>query len=59
MIRKIITSPCIKICRIDENNGYCIGCYRSLSEITGWPKFKTSEKIMINLKLYKRKRGEN
>lgn len=56
MIRKIITSPGIKICRIDENSGYCIGCYRSLSEIAGWSKFKTSEKIMINLKLHNRKR---
>ena len=31
-------SPCINICRMDADNGLCIGCYRSLEEITLWSR---------------------
>ncbi|MBW7056003.1 DUF1289 domain-containing protein [Paracoccus bogoriensis] len=30
------TSPCIRLCRIDETSGLCIGCLRSLDEIARW-----------------------
>jgi predicted Fe-S protein YdhL (DUF1289 family) len=29
-------SPCIGVCAIDESNGFCLGCYRSLDEIKAW-----------------------
>lgn len=28
-------SPCIGICRLDER-GYCVGCLRTVDEITRW-----------------------
>ncbi len=34
----MIPSPCINICRMDADNGLCIGCYRSLEEITLWSR---------------------
>jgi predicted Fe-S protein YdhL (DUF1289 family) len=31
-----IESPCINICRIAADRGYCEGCFRSLDEIAAW-----------------------
>jgi len=30
-----VPSPCISICALDEN-GVCMGCYRTGDEITDW-----------------------
>ena len=31
-----IESPCVKICVIDPDSGYCIGCGRTGEEIARW-----------------------
>jgi len=31
-----VASPCINICKIDETSQRCIGCDRSIDEITRW-----------------------
>ncbi len=31
-------SPCIKVCAVDSKTGWCIGCGRSIKEITNWVK---------------------
>ncbi|MGI9464556.1 MAG: DUF1289 domain-containing protein [Aestuariivirgaceae bacterium] len=31
-----IESPCVKICVVDPQSGYCIGCGRTREEIAGW-----------------------
>ena len=30
-------SPCVDICRLDER-GLCIGCRRTIEEISEWPR---------------------
>ncbi len=32
----IIESPCILVCAIDINTGYCFGCGRTREEIGAW-----------------------
>lgn len=32
----IIESPCIGLCSIDPATGWCLGCARTLDEITRW-----------------------
>ena len=32
----LVTSPCISVCRMDDNSGLCIGCYRTIDEIVAW-----------------------
>lgn len=32
----MITSPCINICQMDARYGLCIGCFRTIDEITLW-----------------------
>lgn len=31
-----IESPCVKICVVDPDSGYCIGCGRTRDEIACW-----------------------
>ena len=31
-----IESPCTKVCIINPTKGFCMGCGRSLSEISAW-----------------------
>ncbi|WP_340107126.1 DUF1289 domain-containing protein [Pikeienuella sp. HZG-20] len=34
--RAEIDSPCVKICVIHPESGFCIGCYRTGDEIAAW-----------------------
>lgn len=38
MKTKAVTSPCIKVCAIDGETSWCLGCGRTLPEITEWIK---------------------
>ena len=40
-------SPCVKICKYDQNfmdEMVCIGCFRERSEITNWIRMTLTEK---------------
>jgi predicted Fe-S protein YdhL (DUF1289 family) len=41
----MIASPCINICRIEGN--VCVGCNRTLNDITDWYKLSDDEKQEI------------
>jgi len=47
-------SPCISICRIDADTGWCAGCRRTLREIADWPMLGSPEKHAILQELPKR-----
>ncbi|MGR3435376.1 MAG: DUF1289 domain-containing protein [Shimia sp.] len=36
--RDEIESPCIKLCSIHREERICVGCLRSIDEITGWSR---------------------
>ena len=40
-------SPCINVCSIDEQSGYCRGCLRTLNEIAGWGGLSAQQKRHI------------
>lgn len=42
-----VASPCIKICEIDRHTQACIGCGRTLAEITIWPQASDEQKQQI------------
>lgn len=45
---KTISSPCIRNCCLDTHD-ICLGCFRSLSEITQWTKVDDkTRKIFLN-----------
>ena len=41
-----VLSPCINICKLNSDN-ICIGCYRTIKEITNWTKLSDEEKIKV------------
>ncbi len=40
------SSPCKGVCRLDET-GKCVGCFRTLDEITNWSTFTKHQKIEV------------
>ncbi len=48
------TSPCNKICTVEPVSGLCIGCGRSLAEITNWIGYSDDERSRIMAELPRR-----
>ncbi|WP_343079408.1 DUF1289 domain-containing protein [Ostreiculturibacter nitratireducens] len=50
--RDEIESPCVKICSIHPVERICIGCYRTVEEITAWSRMapESRRRIMSELK---------
>jgi predicted Fe-S protein YdhL (DUF1289 family) len=42
-----IASPCINVCRMSPETGYCEGCCRTLGEIAAWSGYSDAEKRMV------------
>ena len=42
-----IASPCRGICKIDEPSQLCIGCSRSIDEITRWREMDDDQKLAV------------
>ena len=43
----MLSSPCVKICVVDPLAGLCIGCGRSVAEISMWPEMQESERQTV------------
>ncbi len=43
----MVQSPCINICRMDPESGLCIGCLRTIDEITRWATIDDSARLVI------------
>lgn len=65
-VRLAIESPCVKICVVDPETGFCIGCGRTRAEIAGWLSLEPGERRAImdrlgervsNLTRAKRRKG--
>jgi uncharacterized protein len=42
-----IETPCIKICVIEPETGFCIGCGRTRGEVAGWIGMASEERLRI------------
>ncbi|MGY5799933.1 DUF1289 domain-containing protein [Rhizobium sp. LEGMi12c] len=40
-------TPCILVCSIDQNTGYCFGCGRTSAEIGAWMSYSDEERREI------------
>lgn len=54
----MIQSPCINICKMDAANGLCVGCFRTIDEITVWARTDDAARANI-LATVARRRLEN
>ena len=42
-----VASPCINICKIDEPTQRCLGCERTIDEITRWSRLDNDAKQAV------------
>ena len=42
-----VESPCNRVCTIDLASGYCIGCLRTLDEISHWHAMTNEERATL------------
>lgn len=45
--RETIESPCVKLCTIDPAARLCVGCLRSIDEITRWARMAPEERRAV------------
>jgi predicted Fe-S protein YdhL (DUF1289 family) len=50
-------SPCISVCRINDHNGLCAGCFRSIDEIRDWMIMPPAERHKVLAELKQRRMG--
>jgi predicted Fe-S protein YdhL (DUF1289 family) len=46
-----IATPCIKLCVIEPDSGYCIGCGRTRDEIASWIGMRPDKRESVMLEL--------
>lgn len=51
------STPCIKVCLIDEETGLCEGCGRTRAEIATWGRLSEEERLAIMAGLEARMRA--
>jgi predicted Fe-S protein YdhL (DUF1289 family) len=54
-----LPSTCVGVCRLDPDEGVCIGCLRTTDEIAAWPGATPAEQfqIVLQLRIRRRQRG--
>lgn len=50
-----IPSPCVAVCQIDRASGYCLGCWRTIEEISGWSRYDRERRLQIVSELHDRR----
>ena len=50
-----MNSPCVKVCQMDPVRDLCLGCARTLDEISRWARMSDAERARIMAELPKRK----
>ncbi len=43
----LTASPCISVCHMDADTGWCRGCYRTIAEIAEWGQASEAEKQLV------------
>ncbi|WP_198968850.1 DUF1289 domain-containing protein [Xylophilus sp. ASV27] len=42
-----VPSPCVSVCRMNADRGFCEGCFRSIDEIRVWSRADDAQKRII------------
>ncbi|HJS38182.1 MAG TPA: DUF1289 domain-containing protein [Burkholderiales bacterium] len=50
-----VASPCTKVCVMDAENRFCLGCRRTLDEIARWGGMSEAERKQVLALLPQRK----
>jgi predicted Fe-S protein YdhL (DUF1289 family) len=49
--RDEIASPCVKLCVVHPDERICVGCLRSIDEISGWSRMTHEERAEVMAEL--------
>ena len=49
--RDEVQSPCVKLCTIHPAERLCVGCLRSIDEISAWSRMPAAERTAIMAEL--------
>lgn len=52
-----VQSPCVNVCQMHPEKHYCIGCLRTLDEISDWLDMQYKEKREVLARLEQRKKA--
>ncbi|MGL4243182.1 MAG: DUF1289 domain-containing protein [Beijerinckiaceae bacterium] len=52
-----VSSPCVKICVLDPAAGICLGCGRTMAEISGWLRMSETDRAAVKRQLGQRLRS--
>lgn len=52
-----ILSPCISICRMNPDTGWCEGCLRTIDEIAGWGAMSDPVRLTVLAAVEQRRLG--
>jgi predicted Fe-S protein YdhL (DUF1289 family) len=47
-------SPCVDVCKIDDDSGFCLGCARTRAEVAAWPTLTNAARDEVWTKLPER-----
>ena len=45
--RDEIASPCVKLCVVHPEARICVGCFRSIDEISGWSRMSHEDRARV------------
>ena len=51
---EVTSSPCIGICSVDDLSGLCVGCFRTMDEISQWWDMNDIERNKVTRQLAER-----
>lgn len=49
--RDEVQSPCVRLCVVHPEERICVGCYRSIDEISAWSRLTPDERRTIMAEL--------
>ena len=49
--RDEIASPCVKLCVVHPEARICVGCFRTIDEISGWSRLTHEERAAVMAEL--------
>ena len=54
-----VPSPCVSVCRMDPDTGWCMGCLRTIEEIAAWGSMGDARRLAVLAELpARRERAE-
>ncbi len=52
-----VPSPCVNVCQMHPETGYCVGCLRTIDEIADWLDMRKEGKFEVLARLEQRRKA--